>query len=487
MHKTTSFNHLFFILGIAVLLFSGQSNAQVVIGAPNLGFSRACASDEFNTYNVTFIFSPETALSASNQFMVEMSDAVGSFSNSTIVFTSHPGAITTSPATIKFALPSTAAGEGYKLRIKSTAPAANSSSSVTFAAYYKIHDRPFTINNLVASAVFCSGGAYVLGIDNPSTGSNSSPLNYPSLTYKWYRETSPTTSVYVGEGPSLSVNKEGTYFVKTDYGSCSSNSFSNRVKITEVTSGEATASIVSSLGNPFCPSEGKTTLNTINGLSYQWFKDGKVIADATGQMYQTDLPGTYTVQINLGDCSASGSIDLEINGFESSLDVDRENSMDAGDALWATVTTTASHPQIQWYFNDAIITGETGASYEATAFGVYKVKIVQTSGCIMSEELSFSIQETKEPFPDVANIPNLISPNGDGVNDTWIIPSTYVSGTDTEIIIMNSQGKVVLQTKDYQNNWPENQLQLNSINQVFYYIITTQDQQTKKGSITLVK
>jgi len=52
---------------------------------------------------------------------------------------------------------------------------------------------------------------------------------------------------------------------------------------------------------------------------------------------------------------------------------------------------------------------------------------------------------------------------------------------------MTNQGKVVLQTNDYQNNWPENDLNLTSVNQVYYYIITTADNQTKKGSITVVK
>jgi gliding motility-associated-like protein len=87
----------------------------------------------------------------------------------------------------------------------------------------------------------------------------------------------------------------------------------------------------------------------------------------------------------------------------------------------------------------------------------------------------------------VANIPNLISPNGDGINDTWVIPLQYVDGTDTEVMIMDNRGKIVLQTKAYLNNWPEDQLDLNSINQVYYYILTTPDNKTKKGSITLVK
>jgi hypothetical protein len=52
---------------------------------------------------------------------------------------------------------------------------------------------------------------------------------------------------------------------------------------------------------------------------------------------------------------------------------------------------------------------------------------------------------------------------------------------------MNSSGKVVFNTTDYQNNWPENDIDFNSVNPVFYYVITTTDNKTKKGSITVVK
>jgi hypothetical protein len=53
--------------------------------------------------------------------------------------------------------------------------------------------------------------------------------------------------------------------------------------------------------------------------------------------------------------------------------------------------------------------------------------------------------EIKFPFvdPNVVLIPNYISPNNDGVNDTWILPQEYVSGSNTEIVLLNSRGEVV--------------------------------------------
>ena len=488
MQNITSVKRLFRLcLCLVALIFQGQLNAQIVIGAPNLGFSQACASGSFNTYSTSFVFSPESQLNTSNQFTIELSDADGGFSDPTIIFTSTAGSVTSSPAILDFSLPETTAGENYNIRVKSSSPAATSSASNAFAAYYKFQDSPFTINNLVSTGAYCLGGSYLLSIDNPGTGNNDSPLLYPSLLFNWYKESSSTTSVFVAEGSSLSVTVEGTYFVETNYGSCTSDSFSNRVTITEATSGEANITIASSLGNPFCPEQGLTTLNTIGGTSYIWFKDGIIIPEATDQMYQTDESGTFSVQVNLGDCSASGSIDLVSELFDSSINISAVNTIEQEETLIVIVTTDANNPEFEWYFNNALIADESTDTFEATEFGDYKVVITATTGCAASKDYEFVVQEAFNPFPDVEKIPNMISPNGDGINDTWVIPQHYASGTNTEVQILNDRGKVIFQTINYQNNWPENQLDVNSINALYYYIITTSDLKTKQGSITLVK
>ena len=473
---------------LCVLLTSLSSIfAQVVIGTPNLGFTQACASPSFNSYSISFVFSPANGLSGSNQFQIEMSDPNGDFTNAEVIHTTAAGEITTSPANITFSLPETTGGEGYKLRVKTTAPVATSARSAAFAAYYKIQDDPFSINNLVSTGAYCAGGSYLLTIDNPGFGANDSPLNYPTLTFKWFRETGPTTSVFVAQGNTLDVNTEGTYFAKTNYGTCTSGSFSNRVTISAAVDGEANATISSSFGNPFCPDQGMTTLTTIGGNSYQWFKDGVAIEDATNQMYQTEESGAFSVQVDLGSCQASGSIDLVSESFTTTLNVDEVNEIEADESLEVIATTSATNASFEWFFNEEKITGESSDRFTASEFGAYKLIISQNSGCEVSVTYLFELLEAIDMFPDVPNIPNVISPNGDRINDTWILPKVYVSGTNTEVMIMTNTGEVVLQTDDYQNNWPTEQLNLNAINQVFYYIITTSNNDTKKGSITVIK
>jgi hypothetical protein len=61
--------------------------------------------------------------------------------------------------------------------------------------------------------------------------------------------------------------------------------------------------------------------------------------------------------------------------------------------------------------------------------GTYKVVITQNGSCQITDEIVFTVNYTAEDVPD---IPNLISPNGDFINDTWIIPQEYANGSSTQ-------------------------------------------------------
>ncbi len=474
---------LFFALSL-----TSYTYAQLSISTPTLSFTQICADAGYNNANptlstVTFSFSPQSALAASNQFIVELSDPSGSFSNPTILVSSDAGAVTTSPKTLGFAVPVNMAGENYKIRIRSTSPAKISGESTPFSAYYLIQNTPFSINNFVANATYCTGGNYVLKIDNPGIVGNDSPLKYPSLTYKWYKETN-LLPILVGNAINLTVSQPGTYYVETNYGSCTSYSYSNRVKVSEATTQVLT--IASSKGNPFCVSAGPTTLSTQTANSYQWYLNDVLIAGATANTYDAIKGGSYAVKVDFGGCVTNSIINLQEVQFASTINTSGTITIDEGATHKIISTTAAVDPSYQWFLNDVLITAAIGATYDATSIGDYKLIISQGSGCLVSSEFLFTI---KYPVIDsnVVTIPNLISPNGDGVNDTWVIPQEYIGGTNTEIELVSSSGKQIFKTNNYQNNWPESSIDFKNVNPVFYYIITTQDKNVKKGSITVIK
>ena len=461
--------------------------AQITIGQPTFNFSPVCASPGFNSYDVNFNFSPVTGLLATNQFIVELSAPDGSFTKATVIYTSAVGEIVTSPGKITIAFPTNIGGEKYRLRIKGTGPAATGQPSIEFPAYYRVHNSQYTINNFIPTATYCAGGNYILSIDNPGGPLNDSPLKHPDLTYNWYKNNGlvlPETLVATATNGSYTVTAPGVYYARTNYGACilSSNSYSNQVTVSESTT-DASTSITSSLGNPFCPNGGNTTLSVSGGIKYEWFKrddSGKDVLVSNKQTYDTNVSGLYTVKIDFGGCTGNGSINLQSEGsFTGSLNVPNNNpiNVETGETLDVIVTTDAVDPSYKWYLNGTLITDAITNSYSIKTLGSYKVAVTQTTGCSSTKEFNFQVSDS-----NLKNIPNIVSLSS--AFNTWDLPTDY-KNAETNVMIVSSQGEVMFNGVDYDpSKWEIKDFK--NINPVYYYIIKKGSDE-KKGSITVIK
>ncbi|OCB69554.1 hypothetical protein B0A79_04335 [Flavobacterium piscis] len=479
---TLSFFNVFILFSF---LFLAKSNLYAQKITPEiLNFDRICAGVSSTTYDATFL---HTGFAAGTTFEVELSDKDGSFT--TPVKTTG---VTKDDApdrkTITFTVPTTIVGSDiYKLRVKSSTGIVSttffsSTQKPSFPIYYKIHDKQYTINNFNGSAAFCSGGSYVLSIDPDSTApENDSPLKYPSLSYNWYRDNGTGLQPTLLAGNSTSsytVTTAGTYYVETNYGSCTSLSYSNRVVVSTSGSGSS-VTITSSLGNPFCPSADGTVLTATSGNKYTWKKDGAAFGGNTRTVKATES-GIYTVEVDFGGCVASGSIDLKSNSFNASIDVADEFELKEEETINVSVTTDATSPTYEWYLNNNLISGATSGSYLVAAIGIYKVRISQSSGCVTSKEFIFKAKGKAGPS---SVIPNIVSLSG--LSPYWNIPDEY-KNANTKVMIISSNGDMVLDVSNYQGDWPQTSIDFKNVNPVYYYVIKG-DAGEKKGSITVIR
>ncbi|SHF83782.1 gliding motility-associated C-terminal domain-containing protein [Flavobacterium fluvii] len=488
--KISIVNKYFFCFLSLVFSLTTTINGQT-IAPQTLTFSKICAGN-YNQFDATF---NHAGFPVSTTFEVQLSDISGSFTNPVSTTTLSTIDVTVSQKTVTFAVPTNLIGsENYKLRVKSSTGFVSGSFSIKdpnnpsgtlsfFPAYYKPFEDVYYINNRQSTATICTGGNVTLSIDNPTPSiPNSSPANYPNIKYKWYKG---TTVISGQTGPSLLVNSAGTYYVAIDYASCTdSNSRSNSVTVSEA-SGGTSGAITSSLGNPFCSGGNLTTLSSMAGNSHQWYKDNVKINGATSATYTTNQAGLYSVAIDFGGCNNTYSIDLKEFKMESSINIPNPSVIIDGETKNVVVTTNAVNPTFQWYQNNTLIAGVQGNTYAVTSEGSYKVIVTQNSGCVIVDEIPFEVNSAVDS--SVVEIPNLISPNNDGINDTWVIPQEYSVGSNTEVVIMSATGEVVFTSNNYLNNWPESQIDFKNVNPVYYYILTTQGGKVKKGSITLVK
>ncbi|SFC53820.1 gliding motility protein SprC [Flavobacterium phragmitis] len=471
---TLSFTKWIIFFG-ALFALESSVNAQTIVPQTFDGLEKLCAGGSFNEFNATFSY---IDFPAGTTFVVELSDATGSFTTPIATTLLQTIDVSATQKTIRYAVPTNLVGSDvYSLRVKSSTGVVssrfrNSLGNTSFPAYYKAYENSFFINNKSETAMLCSGGSLTLSISAEAP----SPLTFTNIKYKWYKD----DVVIAGQSSKdLVVNTTGRYYAEIDYGQCSDVNFSsNRVNVTSSTSGSS-VTISSSLGNPFCASGAGTVLTATSGNSYVWKKYGATINGATSRTYSTNESGVYSVEVDFGGCKATGTIDLKSNGFEASIDAQDGYKLSEGETLNVSVTTDAQTPTYEWYLNDNLISGETGSSYLVTVKGNYKVKISQVSGCTASREFSFRING--EPGKATV-IPNIISLRG---NPYWDIPDEYKNAS-TQVIIISSNGDKVLDVMNYQGDWPQSNIDFKNVNPVYYYVIKS-DASEKKGSITVIK
>lgn len=484
IQKTTLSFFKVFILFSIIICTKQNSYAQAKSINPQvLPFDRICAGIDGNEYTATFTYA---GFPTETIFVVELS--TNNFTNIITANTISVIDVASNQKTIRFSVPTTLPGsDTYSLRVSTTGFSSNRFVSFglknSFPIYYKAHDRQYTINNFSGTATFCSGGSYLLKIDPDSTDPvNDSPLKYSFLTYNWYKDNGVSalpTLMAGASGPTYIVTAPGVYYVETNYGTCTSESYSNRVTVSSSGGGSA-VTIDSSLGNPFCSSSDGTVLTATSGNSYIWTKDGKVIAGAVNRTYSTNESGVYTVEVDFGGCKATGSINLSSNGFDASIDVAETTSIGEGETLNVSVTTDASTPSFEWFLNGNAISGANGSSYVVAVPGNYKVIISQSSGCVSSREFTFKVTGPSQPSTVIQNIIKL-----SGVNPYWNIPDEY-KNANTKVIILSSNGEKVLDVVNYQGDWPQTAIDFKNVNPVYYYVIQS-DTGEKKGSITVIK
>jgi len=132
----------------------------------------------------------------------------------------------------------------------------------------------------------------------------------------------------------------------------------------------------------------------------------------------------------------------------------------------------------QWLDENNVLLGETD-SVTLTLEGSYMV-VATLNGCQITKTFTVSYQDT-------FGVPNVITANGDGFNDHWVLPNTYTKDPEVNVIIYNHKGEVVLNQFQYQNNWPETSLAFPKQNMVFYYTIKKGSKTLKKGTITVIR
>jgi len=128
------------------------------------------------------------------------------------------------------------------------------------------------------------------------------------------------------------------------------------------------------------------------------------------------------------------------------------------------------------------ITDTTYCGYfDTLEVGTNTFKVITTNGVDTSES---NYATCFQPQPPIIIVPNVMTPNGDGLNDVFNI--NYIDLYDVKkLTIHNRWGTIVYQSEDYQNNWDGG----NVADGVYFYVLELwkgMDNTNYYGTITII-
>jgi gliding motility-associated-like protein len=267
---------------------------------------------------------------------------------------------------------------------------------------------------------------------------------------------------------SSTTAQSGVYSVFTNMSGCPSDSSSINVMV------KPTPMLSSALISSGCKGDSIVLWSdTLNGTTYNWSGPG---AFSCSNNY-TILPlnpstaGTYTFFADLNGCkSPQQTYSVNFN-MPPAINLSNDTMICNG---WTLTFNIGNFPYIQWQdFSSA-------SSYSITnnSSGLYFVTVVDSNGCTGSDSVNVSYLDCEE-----AVVPNVFSPNGDGVNDVFYVQGNFLQYD--HLYIYDRWGKLQYESVETQKGW--NGKNLNSKDctlGVYFYIAQVT---TKKGEAKTLK
>ena len=208
-------------------------------------------------------------------------------------------------------------------------------------------------------------------------------------------------------------------------------------------------------------------------FSYSWTKDNVIQDGQTDSVYQGNLcPASYTCTI-IDKANCSNSFDLTIDEIESNL----LKEMDCFDKDFSVIETSVAGgtPPYAYLWN----TKETTSSITNLSPQTYSLLITDNNGCQLTDQLEVPVINDSCLF-------NAFSPNGDLVNDTWVVNPSFLY-EDSEVTIYNRWGAKIYESKGYAQAWDGKNSSGNLVKEgvYFYSIVLNNGYEKIKGSLSV--
>ncbi|WP_113661753.1 T9SS type B sorting domain-containing protein [Pedobacter nanyangensis] len=287
-----------------------------------------------------------------------------------------------------------------------------------------------------------------------------------------YEETFTITINDVNEAPTLTTIGDKFICVGTD---------EQVIPLTGITPGPETA---------------QTLTATISSNQATLFQSLQInlLAGGNGEIrYRLNANATgepqITVTLKDNGGTANGGIDTYVETFKlkifeyptAAISSDKGANVDKGTTVRLTATGGSTY---QWESNGSIIgvTNMASITVRPQVNTTYKVTVQNEGACASVAEFTLNVNDNY----NIVTAANLVSPNGDGVNDFWIIKNIDMY-PESVVKVFDKTGRVIFTKKGYQNDWDGKVAGSSLKEDTYYYIIDFgAGLPKKKGALTMM-
>lgn len=229
---------------------------------------------------------------------------------------------------------------------------------------------------------------------------------------------------------------------------------------------------------PFC--EGESTEIEASGdfSSYSW-RTGEDVAKIT----VTTEGYKVVTGSSASGCITKDSIEVIINPLPTIIATAEPDTITLG--LSSQLLATGAFDYV-WEPTEGLdfsdVADPNATPITSTTYGVTGT---DENGCVNTSEILVTVLDSGSELPVEAS--SAFSPNGDGIDDNWVI-NGIENFPDCELVIFDRSGRIVFTKIGYNNDWngideQGNQLPMGA----YFYTISCTDDKTDSGSISIIR
>ncbi len=236
-------------------------------------------------------------------------------------------------------------------------------------------------------------------------------------------------------------------------------------------------------GGTICLGASFTPTVTGNAATYSWTPAAGVSNTSVANPVLTPLTTTaYTVTATLGTCTRQGTVSVIVVPG-ATADAGADAIIIAGDSY--QVQATGSAGTYLWTPSTGLSSAAILAPKATPAVTTtYSLQVTTPQGCIARDDMTVTV------IPYCIKPMNAFTPNGDGINDRWLITNGNCL-SKAKAQVFNRYGAKVFEAGDYKNTWEGTYEGKPLPDGTYYYVITytllNGRTEYLKGNVTILR